>query len=72
MSKLRVCGFGISLDGEIHPAITPALLGRGEHLFAGIDTVKLGYKCTERASSEYATHVVLTKSSLTRSADPAW
>ena len=41
--------------------IVPVLLGRGEHLLAGIDTVSLGYKCTEHASTDHATHVVLTK-----------
>jgi dihydrofolate reductase len=49
------------LVDEVHLAIAPALLGRGEHLFAGIDMVGLGYRCTERASTEHATHVVLTK-----------
>jgi hypothetical protein len=41
--------------------ISPVLLGRGEHLLGGIDTVSLGYTCTEHASSDHATHVVLTK-----------
>jgi dihydrofolate reductase len=45
----------------IHLVISPVLLGRGEHLLAGIDTVRLGYKCTDRASTDHATHVVLTK-----------
>jgi dihydrofolate reductase len=49
------------LIDELHLAIAPALLGRGEHLLAGIDTVSLGYRCTQHASSENATHVVLTK-----------
>ena len=49
------------LIDEIHLVISPVLLGRGEHLLAGIDTVGLGYKCTEHASSEHATHLVLTK-----------
>ena len=49
------------LIDEIHLAISPVLLGRGEHLLAGIDTVSLGYKCTERASTEHVTHVVLTR-----------
>ena len=46
---------------EIHLVISPVLLGRGEHLLAGIDTVSLGYKCTEHASTDHVTHVVLTK-----------
>ena len=50
------------LIDELHLAISPALLGRGEHLLAGIDTVNLGYACTERASTDRATHVVLTRS----------
>lgn len=50
------------LIDELHLAISPVLLGRGEPLLVGIDTVSLGYKCTEHARSERATHVVLTKS----------
>lgn len=46
---------------ELHVVISPVLLGRGEHLFHGIDTVALGYKCAEHVASEYGTHVVLTK-----------
>jgi dihydrofolate reductase len=49
------------LIDELHLAIAPALLGKGENLFAGIDLTALGFKCTEHASSERATHVVLTK-----------
>jgi dihydrofolate reductase len=49
------------LIDELHLAISPVLLGKGEHLLAGIDTVALGYKCTEHAASEHATHVVLSK-----------
>ena len=49
------------LIDEMHLVIAPALLGRGENLLAGIDTVNLGYKCAQHASSELATHVVLSK-----------
>ncbi len=49
------------LIDELHLAIAPVLLGRGEHLLAGIDAVSLGYRCTEHVSSERATHVVLAK-----------
>jgi dihydrofolate reductase len=34
------------LIDEVHLAIAPALLGRGESLLSGIDTVGLGYNCT--------------------------
>jgi dihydrofolate reductase len=49
------------LIDEMHLAVAPALLGRGENLFIGIDAVSLGYKCTQRVASENATHIVLTK-----------
>jgi dihydrofolate reductase len=49
------------LIDELHLVISPILLGRGEHLLAGIDTVKLGYKCTEHAASKLAQHLVLAK-----------
>lgn len=49
------------LVDEVHLAIAPVLLGRGEHLLAGIDLVSLGFDCTEHASTDRATHVVLTR-----------
>ena len=47
---------------EMHLAISPVLLGSGEHLLAGIDGSKLGYQCTEHVATPKATHVVLTRS----------
>ena len=49
------------LIDEMHLAISPILLGSGEHLFAGIDAPKLGYQRTEHVPSMNVTHVVLTK-----------
>jgi dihydrofolate reductase len=49
------------LIDQLHLTIAPVLLGRGEHLLAGIDMVSLGYECTEHASTKHATHIVLTK-----------
>ncbi len=49
------------LIDELHLAISPVLLGRGEHLLNGIDLVALGYRCTEHVATERAAHVVLTK-----------
>jgi dihydrofolate reductase len=49
------------LVDELHIAISPTLLGSGENLFAGIDLVSLGYKCTEHVSTESATHLVIAK-----------
>jgi dihydrofolate reductase len=49
------------LVDELHLAISPVLLGTGEHLLGGIDLKKLGYECTEHVPTEQATHVVLTR-----------
>lgn len=49
------------LIDEMHLAISPLLLGSGEHLFADIDTTSLGYRCTDHVPTHNATHVVLTK-----------
>jgi dihydrofolate reductase len=49
------------LIDEMHLAIAPKLLGRGEALLAGIDLQALGYACTQHASTPSAMHVVLTK-----------
>jgi dihydrofolate reductase len=46
---------------ELHIAISPLLLGAGEHLFGDLDLVSLGYRCTERVSGENATHVILSR-----------
>ena len=51
------------LIDEMHIAISPVLLGSGEHLFAGIDALKLGYQCAEHVPTASATHVMLTKQS---------
>jgi dihydrofolate reductase len=49
------------LVDEMHVAISPVLLGSGEHLLAGIDLLKLGYQRTEHVPTQSATHVVLAK-----------
>ena len=46
---------------EMHLVISPVLLGSGEHLLSGLDLPALGYRVTEHASSESATHVVLAR-----------
>ncbi len=46
---------------EMHLAISPIFLGRGEALFAGIDLAAAGFQRTEHAATEHAMHVVLSK-----------
>ncbi len=46
---------------ELHLAVSPLFLGSGEHLFAGIDMVSLGYRSVQRTEGEHATHLVITK-----------
>jgi dihydrofolate reductase len=46
---------------EMHLALSPVLLGAGEHLLGGIDLPKLGYRCTEWLSGANVTHAVLTR-----------
>jgi len=46
---------------ELHLAISPVLLGRGEALFAGLDLPGLGYRVAEAVPTELATHLVLTR-----------
>jgi dihydrofolate reductase len=50
-----------ALIDELHIAISPILLGRGERLFEGADLRALGYECVEFVTSEKATHVVLRR-----------
>ena len=49
------------LIDELHLAVSPVLLGRGENLFAGLDMLKLGYQCTEQVATALATHVVIKR-----------
>jgi len=49
------------LIDEMHFVISPVLLGSGEHLFAGLDLPKLGYRRSEHVTTPNAMHIVLTK-----------
>jgi dihydrofolate reductase len=52
------------LIDELHLALRPVLLGRGEHLLHGIDLRALGYECARSVAGERATHVFLRRRSL--------
>jgi dihydrofolate reductase len=49
------------LVDELHVAISPVLLGRGERLYEGVDLRALGYECVQFAASEKAAHVILRR-----------
>jgi dihydrofolate reductase len=49
------------LIDELYLAISPVLLGSGEHLLSGIDTRALGYECEKYVAGERASHVFLRK-----------
>ena len=46
---------------DLHLALRPLLLGRGEALFAGLDLGALGYECTGMQPGERAVHMFLRK-----------
>ena len=49
------------LVDEMHLAVSPVLLGRGEALLAGIDLAALGFRVAEHVPTPAATHVVLRR-----------
>src|SRR3954471_12055674 len=49
------------LIDELHLAVRPVLLGKGEALFQGIDWRTLGYECSKYVSGERAAHVFLRR-----------
>jgi dihydrofolate reductase len=49
------------LVDEMHVALSPVLLGRGEPLWAGLDLPALGYAVAETVAGEAATHLVIRR-----------
>jgi len=49
------------LIDELHIAVSPILLGAGEHLFGRLDLRALGYKCTNSVAGERAVHYTIEK-----------
>lgn len=49
------------LVDEMHLAISPVVLGRGEAMFAGLDLPALGFRVIEHAATDAATHVALAR-----------
>jgi dihydrofolate reductase len=46
---------------EIHLAVSPVLLGEGEHLFSGINLAQLGYTPAKTVAGQKATHVLINR-----------
>jgi dihydrofolate reductase len=46
---------------EIHLAVSPVLMGEGEHLFAGINLYQHGFSPYKTVAGEHATHVFIKK-----------
>ncbi len=51
------------LIDDLHLAIVPTLLGRGERLFTDLDLIAAGYECVEHVSSPAVLHVHLARAS---------
>jgi riboflavin biosynthesis pyrimidine reductase len=49
------------LIDELHLAVRPVLMGKGEALFAGIDLPALGYEAVKHVAGDRATHVYLRR-----------
>lgn len=49
------------LIDELHLAIAPVLLGKGERLFDGVDMPALGYECIESVGTQKATHFIIQR-----------
>jgi len=49
------------LIDEMHVAVRPLLLGKGEPLFHGLDMRGLGYKVTEMIPGERAVHMIIKR-----------
>jgi dihydrofolate reductase len=49
------------LVDEMHLAVSPIMLGSGEHLLAGLDLPGLGYRCTECVAGAKAVHYIFAR-----------
>jgi len=49
------------LVDEMHVAVSPILLGRGESLLAGLDLLALGYEPAAHVNTPHASHLIITR-----------
>jgi hypothetical protein len=45
----------------MHLAVSPVLLGEGEHLFSGINLAQLGFAPVNTVAGQKATHVLISR-----------
>lgn len=60
VSVIRQCLTEGYIDA-MHLAVSPVLMGEGEHLFSGIDLPQLGFNNVRFVPGENATHVLISK-----------
>ena len=60
VATIRQCLAAGAID-EMHLAVSPVLLGEGEHLFAGINLHQLGFRVVETTAGENAMHLKISK-----------
>lgn len=60
VATIRQCLTAGAID-EIHLAVSPVVLGEGEHFFAGLDLPRLGFRVARTVQGENAMHVVLSR-----------
>lgn len=58
VSTVRQCLLAGLVD-NLHFALSPVLLGRGEAMFESLDLPSLGYRVMKSTATELATHIVL-------------
>lgn len=51
----------LGLIDELHVAVSPVVLGRGEPFWEGLDLPALGYEVASSTAGERATHLILTR-----------
>jgi dihydrofolate reductase len=54
------------LVDEMHTAVSPVLLGRGERVWDGLDVAAAGYECSGKTAGENATHYLLRRAGISR------
>ena len=61
LTSFLTLSFEARLLDEMHLAVSPILLGSGEHLLAGLDLPALGYRCAKGVAGEKGMHYVVAR-----------